>query len=54
MLTRGIGPDDRSVKGQGRWQIDDSGKLVLEPTGAPKVVMQVLRVGPDKLVVKND
>src|SRR5262245_31122146 len=55
LLTSGIGPDDRSVRGQGQWQLEGSDKLALEPAGpgARKTVLQILRVGPDKLVVKK-
>ncbi len=55
LVTSGIGPDDRSVRGQGRWQLEPSNRLALEPAGpgAPKTVMQILHVGPDKLVVKK-
>src|SRR5437016_4227940 len=54
--TSGIGPDDRSIKGQGRWRIDASDKLTLQPAtgGAAKSVMQILHVDPDKLVVKSE
>jgi hypothetical protein len=55
LVTSGIGPDDRPVRGQGEWQLEGSDKLALEPAGpgTRKTVLQILRVGPDKLVVKK-
>jgi len=55
LVTTGIGPDDRSLRGQGKWQLKGSDKLTLEPAGpgARKTVMQILHVAPDKLVVKK-
>ncbi len=56
LVTSAIGPDDRSVRGQGRWQLEASNNLALEPAGpgARKSVMQILQLRPDKLVVKKE
>ena len=56
LVTSDIGPDDRSVRGQGRWQLEASDKLALERAGpgARKSVMQILEVEPDKLVIKKE
>jgi hypothetical protein len=54
--TSGIGPDDRPVQGEGAWNVDASNRLTLEPStpGAPRAVMQILQVAPDKLVVRKE
>ena len=53
LVDFGIGPDDRTVQSEGRWQLDEGNRLTLQP-GTPKAsVMQVLHVGRDKLVVKK-
>jgi len=56
LATSGPGPDDRSVKTQGRWRLESSNRLVLYPAGsdAPKSTLQILSGAPDKLVVKKD
>jgi hypothetical protein len=54
--TAKIGPDDRYIRAQGGWHIDAANKLTLEQTGpgTAKTVMQIISVGPDKLVVKKE
>ena len=55
LLNFAIGPDDRTVENEGRWQLDSSNKLTLEPAkaAASKSVMQLLHVDRDKLIVKK-
>jgi hypothetical protein len=55
LLNFGIGADDRTVEGEGRWQLDDENRLTLHTaaTGMVPPVMQLLHVGSDKLVVKK-
>jgi hypothetical protein len=45
LLKFDIGPDDRTVESDGRWQLDPGNNLILEPTkaAASKSVMQLLR-----------
>ena len=56
LVTSDIGPDDRSIPGQGKWQLEASDNLALERAGpgARKSVMQILEVEPDKLVIKKE
>jgi hypothetical protein len=55
LLNFAIGPDDRTFENEGRWQLDSSNKLTLEPAnaGATTSVMRLLHVDRDKLVVKK-
>jgi hypothetical protein len=53
LVNFGIGPDDRPVQGQGRWQLDTSNKLTLQ-TGTADRSMQLLHVDKNKLVVKKE
>jgi len=55
LLKFDIGPDDRTVESDGRWQLDPGNNLILEPTkaAASKSVMQLLHVDRDKLIVKK-
>ena len=56
LVTSGPGPDDRSAKTQGRWRLESSNRLMLQPAGAgvSHSTLQLLSVAPDKLVVKKD
>jgi hypothetical protein len=53
LLSFGPGPDDRTVQNEGRWELDRDDRLHLRPERAAAATMQVLSVGPDKLVVKR-
>lgn len=54
-ISSGPGPDDRSLKAQGKWHMH-ADKLVVETSsdGGRRSVMQVVLAAPDKLVVKKD
>jgi len=49
----GIGPDDRSGRAAGEWKFDEANRLLLKSSGGMTSALQVLRVEPDKLVVKK-
>ena len=53
VVTFGPGPDDRSVQSEGTWQLDADNKLILQ-TGTAERAMPLLRVEPNKLVVKKE
>ena len=49
----GIGPDDRSARAAGEWKFDEANRLLLKSSDGMISALQVLRVEPDKLVVKK-
>jgi hypothetical protein len=55
LATSAIGADDRSVQGQGSWQLDNDDKLTLQSAGASasRSEMRLLHVESDRLVVKK-
>jgi hypothetical protein len=52
-VTFGPAPDDRSVQSEGTWRLDADNKLILQ-TGTVERTMPLIRVEPNKLVVKKE
>jgi hypothetical protein len=49
-----IGPADRPVPNEGRWELDAEGRLTLQPgAGQPGRVFQVVSADLDRLVLKR-
>jgi hypothetical protein len=53
MVEQGIGPDDRPTHISGSWSLN-ADKLELIRADGHKTVMHLLRVDPDRLVVKKN
>jgi len=49
----GIGAGDRSARAAGEWKFDEVNQLLLKSSGEMTSALQVLRVEPDKLVVRR-
>lgn len=53
LVSSGPGPDDRAVRADGAWTLDNSDVLTLQPTGKAPSSMKIVSADPTRLVVKK-
>ena len=55
LIATGIGPTDRPLETQGKWKLDNAGRLAFysTPRSEPTRVMEISSVDKDRLVIKK-
>jgi hypothetical protein len=53
LVSAGPGPDDRTVRADGVWNLENSDTLTLQPTGKAQSSMKIVSADPTRLVVKK-